>query len=269
MSSYVVTGASRGIGFEFISQLSSDGKNTVFAIVRNKATATKLNDLPRKNIIVLEADITDPKALKAAASEVSKVTGGKLDYLINNAASNNSPGVTLSKFYADVVFSPTTEALEEDLLTNFRVNVMGTIYCTNAFLPLLQKGSAKKVISLSSGLGDLDLTLQSEGPGQASYSIAKAALNMAVAKYAVEYKGEGFVFLSISPGIVNTATAPPTPQQLDEMQMLMKAVGKIAPAFKGPITPEESVKMQLDVIHKWTVEETGAFISHFGNKQWL
>jgi hypothetical protein len=41
------------------------------------------------------------------------------------------------------------------------------------------------------------------------------------------------------------------------------------PAFTGPITPEESVRMQLEVIHRITVNDTGAFISHKGNKEWL
>jgi hypothetical protein len=53
------------------------------------------------------------------------------------------------------------------------------------------------------------------------------------------------------------------------MQMLSGPIAKVAPHFKGPITPEESVKKQLEVIYRWTVEDTGAFVSHFGNKQWV
>jgi hypothetical protein len=44
---------------------------------------------------------------------------------------------------------------------------------------------------------------------------------------------------------------------------------KVYPNFKGPITPEESVQMQLKVINQITVNDTGAFISHKGNKEWL
>jgi hypothetical protein len=53
------------------------------------------------------------------------------------------------------------------------------------------------------------------------------------------------------------------------MKMLAAALAKVAPDFKGPIAPEESVKMQLDVIYSWTPERSGKFVSHFGNKQWL
>ncbi|KAJ7455952.1 hypothetical protein B0H11DRAFT_2066455, partial [Mycena galericulata] len=221
MPSYVVTGAARGIGFEFITQLSADSDNTVFAIVRNKATATKLSALPRNNVTVLEADITDAKALNLAADEVSKATGGKLDYLINNAAVSKSAKFTLDQF-------PSAEAVEEELLSKFKINVVGVVHTINAFLPLLRKGEVKKVIALSSGMGDLDLTLASE-----------------------------------------VSALGPTQEELEEYKELIKAIVKVAPDFKGPITPEESVKLQLKVIERWGVEETGVFVSHFGNKQWV
>jgi len=44
----------------------------------------------------------------------------------------------------------------------------------------------------------------------------------------------------------------------------------ITPSFEGPITPEKSVSMMIKVIDKWAVEDTGAFVSHYGNThQWL
>ncbi|KAJ6601251.1 hypothetical protein DFH09DRAFT_559276 [Mycena vulgaris] len=263
MPSYVITGAARGIGLEFITQLSADSQNTLFAIVRNKATATKLSALPGENITILEADVTDAAALKLAAGEVSKATGGKLDYLINNAALMGHPGCGLDNY-------PSPEALEKDLLDHFKVNTLGVVHTINAFLPLLRNGTVKKVVSLSTGLADLELTLLAEvASGETSYAISKAALNMVVAKYAAQYKAEGFTFLALSPGLVNTSISAPTPGELEEMKVLGKGIAKIAPDFKGPITPADSVRMQLDVINRFTVEDTGAFVSHFGNKQWL
>ncbi|KAJ7158251.1 hypothetical protein C8R43DRAFT_882641 [Mycena crocata] len=265
MSSYVVTGTARGIGLEFIKQLSADQRNTVFALVRNEATATELKKLPGKNITVLEADITNTKALKKAADAVSKITGGKLDYLINNAAMLSFESVlsTLPGF-------ETEEALDKELLDNFKVNTLGTIHCTNTFLPLLRNGAAKKVITISSGHGDMDVVLQTgvnEFPG---YAISKAALNLAIAKYAVELKPEGFVFLSLSPGAVDTLSTPQvTPEVTEASAVMMGKFAPIAPDFKGLISPEESVKLQLEVIYKWKVEDTGVFVSHHGNKQWF
>lgn len=86
MSSYVVTGAARGLGvcnqiiyiflkifvfwqhikFELVKQLSTPSDNVVFALVRSAKTAGKLETLTRPNVHIIEADITDVKALKVS-----------------------------------------------------------------------------------------------------------------------------------------------------------------------------------------------------------
>ncbi|KAF8204481.1 hypothetical protein K438DRAFT_1932484 [Mycena galopus ATCC 62051] len=265
MSSYVVTGASRGLGLAFVKHLSVNNENKVFAIVRNKATATHLHGLSRNNVTILEADATDAKALQLAAVEVSKATENKLDYLINNAGSSTQPGFTIDSF-------PSPETVEKDLLDNFKTNTISTVHATNVFLPLLKNGSAKKVLFMCSAPGDLEFTLASEFHAHVSYSIAKAALNMVVAKYAAQFKSDGFIFLAMSPGLVDTSDtkiSEPTIGALEERKMVAKSIAEFWPNFKGPITPEESVRMQLEVLNRWKVEDTGAFVSHFGNKEWL
>ncbi|KAI5120303.1 hypothetical protein M0805_005807 [Coniferiporia weirii] len=269
MPSYLVTGAARGIGHEFVRQLSSASDNLVFALVRSKKTADKLVKLARPNIHIVEADITDLKALKVGAQEVSKITGGKLDVLINNAAFVETER---RKFHLDEYPKDQEEFLEEDLRKSFDINVIGVIHTINAFLPLLRAGEVKKVVSLSSGIGDLEGTLAMGYSYSAPYCISKAALNMAVAKYAMEYKKEGFVFLALSPGLVNTAAAiseTPSEEEIAQVQAMMNDFRRAYPDFTGPITPEQSVNAMLDVIGKATVEGTGSFISHKGNKEWL
>ncbi|KAJ7755009.1 hypothetical protein DFH07DRAFT_920785 [Mycena maculata] len=263
MASYVVTGAARGIGLEYVAQLSADANNTVFALVRNKATATRLEslpgNLPGNNITILEADVTDPKALENAAKAVSGVTGGKLDYLINNAALVKIGGPGLTQF-------TNPDDLEKELLDYFRTNTVGTVHCINAFLPLLQMGSVKKVITITTGGADTEFVLKAKHMGSAGYSISKAAVNMVVAKYAAQFKSEGFVFLALSPGFVDTSTLKAAPETV---KGISKTLTQITPAFKGAMTPQQSVKLQLEVIYRWTVEDTGAFVSHHGNKAWL
>jgi NAD(P)-dependent dehydrogenase (short-subunit alcohol dehydrogenase family) len=90
----------------------------------------------------------------------------------------------------------------------FEVNTVGVIFTINAFLPLLKRGSTKKVITLGSAVGDVEFTLASKWVGHAPYSISKAAITMVNAKYAVEYQDEGFTFLTIAPGLVSTSTDP-------------------------------------------------------------
>ncbi|KAI0328960.1 short-chain dehydrogenases/reductase [Cubamyces sp. BRFM 1775] len=267
MPSYVVTGASRGIGREFVSQLSKDPKNTVFGIVRNPQSATQLLELQktRPNVHILQADIIDVPSLKAAAAEVAKVTGGSLDYLINNAAQvgNERAGLTLSTY-------PDEKLLEEDLIDAFRINVVGVVHTINAFLPLLRQGPTKKVISLSTGIAALDVTLVTGFAVHSPYCVSKAALNQVVAKYATELRDEGFVFLAISPGVVNTAEKPPTPEELEFFMSMIPKFQKYSPDWDGkPLSPETSVGLMLGIIEKAIVKDTGAFISHWGNQKWL
>ncbi|KLO19981.1 NAD(P)-binding protein [Schizopora paradoxa] len=264
MPSYAITGAARGLGFEFVRQLSSVSGNVVFAIVRNKGTAQGLQDLARANIHILEADITDFVALKKASKDIGELTGGKLDVLINNAAfvDDKRFGISLDDYTDD-------QLVEDDLVHAFKINTVGVVHTINAFLPLLRGGSLKKVVTLSTGIADTDFTLGSEFSVGAPYSISKAAVNMAVVKYAVKYKSEGFTFLCISPGVVNTATKPPTPEELKFFGEMIASFKKVTPTFERPLTPEESVKLMLAVVEKSTVKDTGAFISQNGNKEWL
>ena len=82
--------------------------------------------------------------------------------------------------------------------------MIGVIHTINTFLPLIRKSSIKKVITITSGIGDIQFTLQSGFPVAAPSSISKAAVNLANAKYAVAHKAEGIIFLALSPGYVAT-----------------------------------------------------------------
>ena len=198
MSSFLVTGASRGLGYEWIKQLLiRDSQNIVFALVRNKAaTEDRLRkDHVAGNVHVLEADVTDLSALRAAVAQVSSITKGTLDYLIHNAAlvSNRSG-------FSTVLDQP-VEELAADLNESFQANVVGTAYVLDSFLPLIRKGKAKKVAVISSGMADLDLVNELGVAIATPYSVSKAAANLLVAKYnAALGKSEGILFFSLSPG---------------------------------------------------------------------
>lgn len=97
------------------------------------------------------------------------------------------------------------KALEDDILNCYKTNVVGNIHLFNLFLPLIQRGEVKKVIAISSGMGDLDLVINQELDMAGPYSISKAALNLAVAKFSAEFKSEGILFMSVSPGVVETS----------------------------------------------------------------
>lgn len=84
------------------------------------------------------------------------------------------------------------------------MNALGLVHTVQAFLPLIRKGSVKKVINISTGMADIDLINAVDVAVAGPYSASKAAANVVIAKYNAELKSEGILFLSISPGYVAT-----------------------------------------------------------------
>lgn len=98
------------------------------------------------------------------------------------------------------------DELEDAALKAFHTNAIGNIHLFNLFLPLVMKGKIKKVISISSGHADLDLINNLELDASALYAASKAAINVIVAKYSAQYKKDGVLFVSISPGVIDSGS---------------------------------------------------------------
>lgn len=201
MPSYVIIGASRGIGYQFLKTLSKNPSNTIIGTVRTVApTLEKVAADKLSNVHILPGDLTDNASLVAAAKESAKITGGVVDYLIVNGAYLPTDQLGMQ---------PTDYIGKEDyflgeLNASMHANAAGFLYAVNAFLPLVKKSSIKKVVLISSGHADTEL-MNIAGVSQAiPYAISKAAGNILVMKYAVEFKDEGIIFLAISPGVVLT-----------------------------------------------------------------
>ena len=98
----------------------------------------------------------------------------------------------------------------------------------NAFLPLVRASAAAsgsaRVLTLNTGIADVDFTLKSEVTFGGPYAISKTALLQAIAKYAVKYKKENIIFLSVSPGLVNTSTKP----RMSTLSYIMKNLFTLA-----------------------------------------
>lgn len=69
---------------------------------------------------------------------------------------------------------------------------------------MIEKGIQKKVISISSAAGDSEFVEKVGYATAVPYGASKAALNLINMKYAVEFRGKGYTFLAISPGLVDT-----------------------------------------------------------------
>lgn len=73
-------------------------------------------------------------------------------------------------------------------------------------MPLILKGRAKKVIAISSGISDPEMTLKADIFQATSYAMSKAALNIAVAKFSALYRQKGVLVMAICPGAVDTGS---------------------------------------------------------------
>ncbi|KAL6874512.1 hypothetical protein HDV57DRAFT_232904 [Trichoderma longibrachiatum] len=203
MSSWAIVGAARGIGFEYVKQLSANPDNTVVALIRSQATAGSLNELAakRSNIKVIQTDISSLDKLKETAESISKVTSGKLDVLVYNAYAS---GTDEWKLLPPTAFHGQEDLFKRELDETLSVNFFQVANTVNALLPLVEKGQQKKIVYISSGIGDIATTRATEMPNLLGYAVSKAAGNILMAKYAVALKAKGILTLSLSPGWVET-----------------------------------------------------------------
>ncbi|KAI9059396.1 NAD-P-binding protein [Trametes sanguinea] len=271
-TAYAVIGASRGIGLEFVRQLAARRDTLVFAVVRNKQKSVHLAAAIQglTNVHVVEADVTDHKAMTRAAGEVAAVTGGKLDCLIHNAALMD-PAVVYRRYedFKDM------DELDTDFLTAYQINTLGLIHALAAFLPLLRASPAptKKVVVVSTTGADPRAVLAARATHMTAYAASKAAALMVATQWAVrlgeEGPGEGrFVVASVCPGVVDTSGTMGESGDPVAHEMVVKGVEEMNK--KGyPVkleTPEESVRAQLQVIDGLTPADNGVFLSHNGQR---
>lgn len=104
----------------------------------------------------------------------------------------------------DTYSAEDTEEFDSQCQQFFNVNILGNIHLFKHFLPLILKGEVKKVIHISSAHADLDPIREYDLDPAPLYSISKAGMNVAVAKFSAQYKKDGVLFLSISPGVIDT-----------------------------------------------------------------
>ena len=97
-------------------------------------------------------------------------------------------------------------------LSQFRTNALGVAHTINAFLPLLRSGSTKKIVVLTTGMGDLNFVRDVKSDWNTQYAVSKAALHMIITQFALALVAEPsaeegqakFTVLGISPGMVAT-----------------------------------------------------------------
>ncbi|TFK80787.1 NAD-P-binding protein [Polyporus arcularius HHB13444] len=267
MPSYAIIGASRGIGLEYVRQLAARTDSVVLAVVRNAANSTHLHAVIKdlKNVHVLEADVTDYKTLENAAEAASKITGGKLDYLIHTAAY-----VNMATFWKGFDQFASMDELDSSFRAAFDTNALGGIHSVAAFLPLLRAGNAKRVVLLEPGNAD-PKTVRAYGlAGMAAHHVTKASSLMVMTKWAVKLQDEGFVVVALNPGIVDTTGTIGEHGDPAAHAALSKAVeGFVQRGIPAVLqTPQQSVSAQLRVVDSLKPSDNGLFLDASTGKEY-
>jgi NAD(P)-dependent dehydrogenase (short-subunit alcohol dehydrogenase family) len=195
----LVTGATRGIGLETVRQLSAGGVHTLLAGRDPARTAAAAAVLQADGLAVepVTLDVTDTTSIAAAATDVER-RHGRLDILVNNA------GILLDDPQKGVIGQA-----PDTWRRTFDTNLFGLVATTEAFLPLLRRSAAARIVNVSSLLGSL---AQHQDPGSPiyefkgvpAYNVSKSAVNAWTVHLAHALRDEGIKVNTIHPGYVRT-----------------------------------------------------------------
>lgn len=235
----LITGGSRGLGYEFCHQLGIRGC-TIILTARNEErgleAAAKLKE-EGCDVHFRKLDVANEEQVIALAQELGE-SFESIDLLINNAGVNSKSSGKEEDFLKNFKLS----ALSPDhVLDMMRVNALAPIIMVKHFLPHLKKSRNPKVVNISSWLGSI--TNKTNG-GNYSYCGSKAALNMLSRAMAFDIVRDGITTVVVNPGWVQTSMG----------------------GSRAKLTPADSVEGLIAVIDKLNIKDTGKFFQWDGTE---
>jgi NAD(P)-dependent dehydrogenase (short-subunit alcohol dehydrogenase family) len=228
MAAILITGANRGLGFEFASQYLADGWR-VFAACRNPAAASKLRRLAEDTagmLKIVAMDVTDSESIRNAAAQLKDVA---MDVLINSAGIAGASG------------QHTGNVDYESWAQVFTVNTMGPLRVLESFSDHIARSKRRLVITITSGMGSL---ADNTSGGSIAYRSSKAAVNMVMRSAAINLAPRGVACVLLNPGWVRTDMG----------------------GAKAPLSPQESVTAMRRLIDTFGPNQTGKFYNYDGRE---
>jgi NAD(P)-dependent dehydrogenase (short-subunit alcohol dehydrogenase family) len=214
MPSTLITGANRGLGFEFARQYLADGWQ-VYAACRNPQSASELRrlaDASDDKLQILALDVIDPVSVQAAAA---KLDGQAIDLLLNNAGIGGPRGQSVG----NIDYEAWAKVLD--------VNTMGPLRVSEAFVDQVAQSERKLIVIITSGMGSL---ADNTSGGAYAYRSSKAAVNMVMRSLAIDLAPRGIACVVINPGWVLTDMGGPhatltTAESVKKLRRLIETLG--------------------------------------------
>jgi len=229
MTTTLITGATRGLGYETARRLVEAG-HTVYLGARDAARGREAAAAVGATAVHL--DVTDDASVRAAARQL-RDAAGQLDVLVNNAGIAGH-------------HQPPAEATVDDLRRVLETNVIGATRVLSVFAPLLDAADVPVVVNVSSAVGSLALNAKPDARwSMLAYPMSKAALNMLTIQYARAYPRWR----------VNSATPGPTATDF-------------APAVAAGHPVEEGAEILVRMASIGADGPTGTFVDIDGTVPW-
>jgi short-subunit dehydrogenase len=208
----IVTGASKGIGFEIVKLFLNNPNYSIIAISRNIDSLTKLVNVNNTtNLIPFRADITNTKQQKKIVDVIKKIKL-PVSILINNAG--------------QIVNKPFEKITEKELESVYATNVFAPFKLIQLLLPFMGKKTKSHIVNISSMGG---FQGSSKFAGLSAYSSSKSALSGLTECLAEEFKDKNIAVNCLAIGAVQT-------------EMLNKAF----PGYKAPLQPKQMATFIYD-----------------------
>ncbi|MDG2155887.1 MAG: SDR family oxidoreductase [Gammaproteobacteria bacterium] len=194
----MITGANRGIGFEFVKVYLARGYN-VIATARSPGKADELNALAAENdnLTVVQLDVTDFARVDELAADLQ---GQPIDILINNAGIS---GDVRGQMFGNVNYDEFRKVLD--------VNVVAPTKIAEAFYQNILDSQLKKLVVVSSSEGSI---AGISSPRTMVYRTSKAAVNMMYTNLAVQLKRKGITVAMVNPGLTDTDFVAGLPKKM-------------------------------------------------------
>ena len=230
----LITGANRGIGFEFAKQYLARGWR-VIATCRKPEAADDLITLQAQYpelLIIAKLDVRDHTQIDLLAERYNNT---RIDVLLNNAGIS---GGQIDQMFGRFNYETYNAVLE--------TNTIGPLKMAEAFYPHVRDSRHKKIITVSSSEGSIDNVFK-RGGRLFFYRSSKSALNMVMVNLAYMLKDRGIVVAMVNPGATNT-----------DFMASLAAMG--FPLRKTEVAVSDMMR-NIDAL---SIENTGAYLNYNG-----